>query len=150
MKARITVLIIAAALCQFAVAASDAERWYVEDYARLWEGKPAENIDQLVSHYADQVITHEEDGEISVTPRRAWLEAPMAEWLAEGWLDSKLKQVVTDQLNSSTVSFKALWVDRYNGAPDDVSCGWYLADRVNGKWQITTYADIDCKAHGLQ
>lgn len=132
-----------------AVAAPDAERWYVEEYASLWAGSPGKNVDAILAHYAEEVITHEADGSISVTAKQAWLAEPMAEWLAEGWLEATLKQVVTDQLNESTASFKAIWVDRYDGAPDETSCGWYLADVIDGRWQFTAYADIDCAAHGL-
>ncbi len=150
MRTGFAALLLLAALPQCVIAASDVERWYAEDYAKLWLGKPGENIDKLLMHYADQVITHEADGTISATPKQAWLAEPMAEWLAEGWLESELKQLVGDQLNDSTASFKALWIDRYESDPDGVSCGWYLADRIDGRWQFTHYADIDCEAHGLQ
>ncbi len=146
----LSLLMLAAAFSLSVSAAPDAERWYIEDYASLWAGKPGDNIDAMLAHYADKVITHEDDGEISVIPKQAWLAEPMAEWLAEGWLEAKLKKVETDQLNASTVSFKAIWVDRYDGAPDEMSCGWYLADLIDGRWQFTAYADIDCAAHGLQ
>ena len=51
----------------------------------------------------------------------------MKAWFAEGWLDSTLKAVRTDRINASTTSFKAIWIDRYSEAPEEYSCGWYLA-----------------------
>ena len=131
-------------------AAKDAEQWYVEDYASLWQGSPGDNIEAMLTHYASEVVTHEADGRITVSPKRDWLVAPMKAWLAEGWTESELKTVATDRINASTASFKATWIDRYSNAPEDVSCGWYLADLIDGRWQFTAYADLDCAVHDLE
>lgn len=127
----------------------DPERWYVDEYASLWVGEPGKHVEAMLMHYAEEVRTHNEGGGIAVTPRRKWLVEPMQGWLADGWVDSELKAVVTDRINATTASFKAIWTDHYSNAPDDFSCGWYLADFIDDRWQFTAYADIDCDAHGL-
>ncbi|MFT6958829.1 MAG: hypothetical protein ACJAYC_003852 [Halieaceae bacterium] len=127
----------------------DPETWYIKDYAALWESNPGENIDAILSHYNDVVVTHSADGSVMTTPAQEWLGPPMQEWLADGWLNANLQKVITDRINASTASFKASWVDRYDGSEDEVSCGWYLADLRDGRWAFTGYADLDCAEHGL-
>lgn len=127
----------------------DPDNWYRSSYAVLWTGKPGEQVEAMLTHYAGTVVSHREDGSVTSTPKRQWLVEPLQQWLAEGWLDSSLKTLRTDRINPTTASFKASWIDRYADAPDDVSCGWYLADWIEGRWQFTAYADIDCAGHGL-
>ena len=127
----------------------DPEAWYRSGYAPLWADQPGDNIDAMLGYYADTVETHGADGSISRDNKVAWLSAPMKEWLADGWLKAELKNLKTDRLNDTTVVFKASWLDSYAGGETELSCGWYLADYVDGGWQFTAYADIDCKAQGL-
>ncbi len=125
------------------------EAWYRDDYAPLWAEKPGEKIDAILDHYADTVTTHEADGAVTVSDHDSWLREPMYEWLSDGWLKAELQKLTVDQLNASTVAFKASWLDSYEGGATEVSCGWYLADLKEGRWQFTAYADIDCSAHGF-
>ena len=127
----------------------DPEAWYRASYAVLWSGEPGAQVEAMLTHYADTVVTHGEDGSVTSTPKRQWLVEPMEQWLAEGWRDSYLKSLATDRINATTASFKASWVDRYADAPDELSCGWYLADWIEGRWQFTAYADLDCAEPGL-
>lgn len=129
---------------------TDPEAWYKDNYAPLWANNPGKNVDAILSYYASDVTTHESEGAITVSDSDSWLREPMQEWLAEeGWLKAELQQLTVDRLNASTVVFKASWLDHYEGNETEVSCGWYLADMIDGRWQFTAYADIDCAAHGL-
>ncbi len=128
---------------------TDPEAWYVKDYAALWEDKPGENVDAMLTHYAERVVSHDADGAVTTTAASEWLGEPMQEWLADGWLGASLEKVKTDRINATTASFKALWVDRYVGGEEESSCGWYLADLRNGRWTFTSYADLECAEHGL-
>jgi len=125
-------------------AALSAEQWYRESYAPLWSGTPAQDVDKILVHYADEVVTHADDGTISRDPQRAWLAAPMAEWVAEGWLRAEMIDLETRVINTSTASFMATWKDYYANGTTEVSCGWYLADLSAGEWKITEYADTSC------
>ncbi len=142
-------LSIALFLSATAVGASaeipDPDAWYRSSYAPLWNAeKPAEEIDAILAHYAQKIVTHSNDGEISRDGQRAWLAEPMAEWVAEGWLRAELTDLETRSINDSTASFVAKWTDHYADGSTEVSCGWYLADYLDGGWIITEYADTPC------
>ncbi|MEM9055871.1 MAG: hypothetical protein AAGD86_00250 [Pseudomonadota bacterium] len=125
----------------------DPESWYREAYAPLWAKDPGDNIERLVGFYAAEVLTHEADGTLSRDARATWLVEPMKQWLAEGWLSAKLTALNTRRINASTATFTARWLDRYAGGDTEVSCGWYLADAVDGRWVFTQYADTNCGLH---
>lgn len=127
----------------------DPETWYRDGYAPLWADKPGEFIPEMLTYYSDTVETHSSDGGIRRDSKREWLAIPLQQWLSEGWVGADLKQLRTDRINAATTSFKASWVDRYADQPEEKSCGWYLADLVDGRWQFTAYADIDCAQHDL-
>jgi hypothetical protein len=127
----------------------DPEQWYLEAYGPMWADKPGERLEEILGNYADEVQTHSPDGATSRQNKADWLSTLMTEWLAEGWLNSELTGLKTDRINASTVSFKSSWLDHYEGAEDETSCGWYLADLLEGQWQFTAYAEIECAAHGL-
>ncbi|MEP5764942.1 MAG: hypothetical protein ABJ308_10115 [Halieaceae bacterium] len=129
--------------------ASDPEAWYRGGYAVLWADKPGQQVEAMLNHYYDTVETHSADGSISRDAKRDWLVPSLKQWLAEGWVSAELKQLKVDRINASTTSFKASWIDHYKETPDEISCGWYLADMIDGRWQFTAYADLDCAAHGL-
>ncbi len=143
------------ALSWFSVCASaddvtaDPETWYRDAYAPLWEKDPESNVESMLEFLADTVETHSPDGQITRTDKATWLRAPMAEWLADGWLTSELQGLQVDRINETTTSFKAGWLDRYEEGYEALACSWYLADLLDGTWKFTTYAEIDCDAHGL-
>ena len=118
-----------------AEAISDPEAWYRSAYAPLWADQPAKQIEKMLAFYAPTVETHAADGGISRDDRRTWLAEPIAGWVADGWLKSELKELKVDKINTSTVAFKASWVDYYKSAPKELSCGWYLADWSDDHWQ---------------
>ena len=123
----------------------DPEAWYRTSYAPLWNAeKPAEEIDAILAHYAQEIVTHSNDGDVSRDAQQEWLAEPMAEWVAEGWLRAELTDLETRPINDSTASFVATWTDRYADGSTEVSCGWYLADYLDGSWIITEYADTSC------
>ena len=131
-------------------AAPDPEAWYRDGYSPLWEQDPGNQVERMFGYYADAIETHSADGEITLIQADDFVAEPIKGWLAEGWLSSKLKDLQVDRINPSTTSFKASWVDRYQDYPDELSCGWYLADLVDGEWKFTAYADLDCAAHGFR
>ena len=131
------------------MASNDPQKWFEEAYAPLWNDDPGTKVEAILEHYADEVETHEHNGTLYRTAKEEWLGAPMQEWLAEGWLGAELTGLKVDRINASTVAFKARWLDHYESEPQAVSCGWYLADLADGRWQFTAYADLECAAHGL-
>ena len=153
-------LIVKKAFCIFALSCcsvfagaddtlKDPETWYRDAYAPLWAQDPASNVDKMQVFFADTIKTHSSDGQITRTDKSTWLREPMREWLADGWLTSELQGLQVDRINETTTSFKASWLDRYEESYEELACGWYLADLVDGAWQFTAYADLDCGAHGF-
>lgn len=122
----------------------EAERWYRESYAPLWEKSPADNIDLILDHYAETITTHLANDEVRSDTKDDWLRAPMAEWIAQGWLAAELIELETQEINATTASFKAAWKDLYINEETEISCGWYLADKQSGRWLITQYAESSC------
>lgn len=122
----------------------DPETWYRDVYAPLWSNSPGDNIPALLKQYAMVIVTHEDGGEISRDTQEAWLAEPMREWLADGWLGAELVQLQTQRINASTAAFTASWIDSYEGGETESSCGWYLADAMDGRWIFTAYADTPC------
>lgn len=122
----------------------DPESWYRDDYAALWANNPAGNIDRLRRFYADVIVTHESSGEVSSEAQQSWLVEPMLGWVAEGWQKAVLVDLEVHSINASTVAFTARWTDYYEGGDTEASCGWYLADEIDGAWVFTEYADTVC------
>lgn len=124
----------------------DPERWFRDGYAPLWSDRPGDQLDAMLTYYATEIVSHRATGEITTDASAEWLGPSVETWLAEGWLRSELVGLETDRLNESTVVFKARWADVYGNDPTDYSCGWYLADFIDGAWRFTAYADLDCSA----
>ncbi len=112
------------ALSLFSVCASaddavaDPESWYRDAYAPLWAQDPGSNVEKMLVFYADTIETHSPDGQITRTDRATWLNEPMGEWLADGWLGSELQGLEADRINGTTIRFKASWLDRDEEFPE--------------------------------
>ena len=152
--ARATVLLYVATvlftLPVFGEMSSDPDTWYREDYAPLWADNPGANIARLKTFYADEIVTHEMSGAITREARSSWLVEPLQEWLADGWLSAELTAVRTQRINDTTATFMAQWRDRYADGESESSCGWYLADRVDGRWIFTEYAEVECETQAFE
>ena|SRR6056297_3229313 len=135
---------ILAGACAGAAETEDPEDWYRTSYASLWNDTPADDVEEILEHYAEEIATHEVDGVVSTDDRRTWLVEPMREWVAQGWLRAELTALDTRRINATTASFIATWLDHYSDGSTEVSCGWYLADHMEGDWLFTAYADTDC------
>lgn len=124
--------------------------WFDKEYAPLWADAPWDNADEIASVYAEKLISHSPDGDIDVADDRDWVAESLEGWKSEGWLRAVLVDARHETINASTAYTKALWRDEYSDGSTEYSCGWYLADRIDGSWQFTAYADIDCEEHGLK
>lgn len=125
-------------------ATQTAQAWYQDSYAPLWADSPGDNIDAIVAHYQSSITSYNNDGSISTDDSATWIGAPIKQWVVEGWLKSELVTLRTDVINDSTATFKAKWKDSYKGAKPDYACGWYMANKFDGSWRFTAYADLDC------
>jgi len=142
----LTLFITSLALSVHALAESSpsADAWFKTSYGPLWAETPYDDVEAILDHYSPDIVTHSSDGTISSTPRRAWLMTPMDAWKAEGWIRAELTDAQTTVINATTASVMTTWKDYYAENNTEVSCGWYLVDKVDGQWQISTYADTPC------
>jgi len=122
-----------------------AEDWYTQSYGPLWLD-PIANTDAIVNHYHKQVRTHAATGSPTDDNAQDWLAAPMKEWVAEGWIKAELLDTKTQTINASTAAIFAKWRDHYKSAPSSFACGWYLVDKYDSGWRISSYADTDCSS----
>jgi len=128
----------------------DPQQWFTESYAPLWAADTGEKLDQVTNHYAETILDHPASGVPVEENSRQWLTGAIRGWQSEGWLGSELDGFSMDRINSSTVVFKTRWHDRYEDNVIAYECGWYQADLIDGQWNFTQYATIDCAAHGLE
>lgn len=118
--------------------------WYAEQYAPLWRDEPWTKADEVLTFYHSEIQVHEPGGEIVTHETAVWMREILAGWEAEGWLGSQVPDIRVERINHSTASFTTRWLDHYKDAEDDYSCGWYLADLIDGQWKFTQYAEVDC------
>jgi len=128
---------------------ADVKEWYMTAYAPLWAEKTWDKQEEIFSYYASEITYHGADGTLSVEQSDEWLSTSIETWKAEGWLGSDVPAIHVELLNPATATFKSKWRDRYADGSEAFSCGWYLADKIDGAWQFTQYADIECSEHDL-
>ncbi len=134
---------------QAETAVPTADDWYQNQYAPHWKDKAWDKIDVFTTYYSQTIHVRESDGAIYTADSKPWLGEDLQEWQAEGWLGSDIAAYRSDLLNPTTATFKVKWRDWYDDGSEELSCGWYMADIVDGRWVFTQYADIDCAAHDL-
>jgi hypothetical protein len=122
----------------------DVASWVRDSYAPLWQEQPWNKLEDILRHYDNQVTVYAAEGEIEVKNAREWLGSALAAWRDEGWIDSHMTALQTHPINESTAAFIMQWNDRYKDSADEISCGWYLANRIDGHWKFTAYADSVC------
>ena len=129
--------------------AQPVDDWYQNRYAPLWKENSWDKVGEISAFYDETLYLHPPDGTITAVASRTWLTNSVEEWKLDGWLGSAVAKYRSDQLNSSSVSFKVKWRDWYTDGKEDFSCGWYMADLNSDEWLITQYAEIDCADHDL-
>jgi hypothetical protein len=142
-------IVIASVAVASESAPPDPEKWYLESYGPMWVDEPQTKVDEISRFYAEEIQEHEPDGEIVSLETVSWLAGLFELWQDEGWVSSELAELRVTRINASTTSFISRWVDHYENGEDDYSCGWYVADLMDGHWKFTNYTPIDCAEHGF-
>ena len=143
----LALLVAGNALAEDELSIPAADDWYRSAYAPLYLDKPWEKAAEIAGHFAEEVHVHGENA--GTVNSLQWMTGALEEWKIDGWLRSELAGLDFELFNPRTASFKAKWRDYYSGGNIGYECGWYLADFVDGKWQISEYATIACGEHGL-
>jgi len=127
----------------------DPEKWYVESYAPIWREVTTDTASEAGHFYHSQILVHNPDGEVITHDSATWLADSVTEWIADGWTGSQVPDIRVNRINESTTSFIARYLDHYEGGTEEYTCGWYLADLIDGQWKFTHYAETACVAHGF-
>ena len=123
--------------------AENLDQWFRDGYAALYVEKPWERADEFAQYMADRIEFRSDDG-LMVLDVNSFVVDPLEEWRAEGWLGTDVAGLQTKMLNETTVLFNVAWLDRYVDGSTELSCGWYVGDKVDGKWLLSQYISITC------
>ena len=123
--------------------------WYLKQYTPLWKENAWDKLEEATVYYDETIYLHPADGTITPVDSREWLAKSLEGWKSDGWLGSDVAEYRSDQLNPTTVAFKAKWRDWYADGREEFSCGWYIADFDGDRWVFTQYGEIDCAEHDL-
>ena len=130
-------------------AVPDPEDWFRNEYAPLWKADPWSKLSAIDEFYDDSITIHPADGAVSAVPSHTWLAQSIDGWRADGWVSSLLAGFRSDRINPSTVLFITKWQDLYADGHKEFSCGWYVADVVDGRWKFTRYEEVGCEGRDL-
>lgn len=127
----------------------DPEQWFRTDYAPIWRVSADLQSGLVASFYHSEIIIHEPGEGRGRVDSDQWIDELLTTWASEGWLGSTVPDIRAHRINETTTTFTTRWLDRYEGGETEYSCGWYLADYLDGQWQFTHYAEMDCAAQGF-
>jgi len=138
-----TLLVALAAMPASANTADDLDKWFRDGYAALYVENAWDHADEFAQYFADEIADRSDDG-LSVTNVDGFVVDLLDEWRSEGWLGTDVANLDTRLLNSATAVFDITWLDRNDDGSTELLCGWYLADKVDGKWLLSQYIAMEC------
>ena len=147
MKKSIGVLLLVAlpAMPAFADTADDLDKWFRDGYAALYVENAWDRADEFEQYFADEIHYRSDDG-LNITDVKGFVLDSLPVWRDEGWLGTDVAGLSTKMLNASTVVFDVKWLDRNNDGSTEESCGWYVADKIDGTWLISQYISMACSS----
>jgi hypothetical protein len=136
-------LVLLAALPAFAETAADLDKWFRNGYAALYAENAWDHGDQFAQYLADEIAVRSDEG-LEVTDVNGFVVDLLEDWRDEGWLGTDVMGLETRMLNSTTALFDIKWLDRNDDGSTEITCGWYVADKVGGKWLLSQYISMAC------
>ena len=138
-----SLLIALVALPASADTAEDLDKWFRDGYAALYVEDSWEHADEFAQYFADVMTTRTNDG-LTESDVNGFVVELLEEWRSEGWLGSDVQELDTKLLNASTAVFDIKWLDRNADGSTENECGWYVADKIDGKWLLSQYIAMSC------
>ena len=138
-----SLLIALVALPASADTAEDLDKWFRDGYAALYVEDSWEHADQFAQYFADVITTRTNDG-LTESDVNGFVVESLEVWRSEGWLGSDVEELDTKLLNASTAVFDIKWLDRNADGSTANECGWYVADKIDGKWLLSQYISMSC------
>ncbi len=139
----VTLLIAFVAPTAAAETAEDLDSWFRDGYAALYAENSWEHADEFAQYIADVITTRSDDGLVEGDVNSFVVDS-LEEWRSEGWLGTDVAELDTKLLNATTAVFDIKWRDRNGDGSTEYECGWYVADKVSGKWLLSQYIAMSC------
>jgi hypothetical protein len=136
-------LLALVALPASAETAEDLDTWFRDGYAALYVEDSWDHADEFAQYIAEEITTRTEEG-VFKSDVNGFVVESLDEWRSEGWLGTDVEELDTTLLNASTAVFEIKWLDRNADGSTANECGWYLADKVDGKWLLSQYITMSC------
>lgn len=123
--------------------AEDLDEWFRDGYAALYVENAWDRADEFAQYFTDVITYQTDDGRVEVDINEFVLDS-LDVWRSEGWLGSDVAALDTKLLNATTAVFEIKWVDRNDDGSNGYECGWYIADKIDGKWQLSQNIIMEC------
>ena len=123
--------------------ADELDKWFREGYAALYAENAWDRAEEFAQYFSDEIAVRSDDG-LSVSDVNDFVIDSLDVWRSEGWLGTDVAALSTRLLNESTVLFDVRWLDRNDDGSTEVSCGWYIADKIDGNWLLSQYVSMAC------
>ncbi|NCF16263.1 MAG: hypothetical protein GWP62_13190 [Gammaproteobacteria bacterium] len=136
-------LVLLAAMPASADTAEDLDQWFRDGYAALYVENAWDHADDFAQYLAEEIVVRSDDG-VETTDVNGFVVDLLDGWRNEGWLGTDVADLETKLLNSTTAVFDIKWLDRNDDGSTELSCGWYLADKVGDKWLLSQYISMKC------
>ena len=136
-------LIALFALPASADTAEDLDKWFRDGYAALYAENAWEHADEFAQYFADVITTRSSNG-VSDENVTSFVVDSLEVWRSEGWLGTDVEALDTKLLNATTAVFDVKWRDRSADGSTAYECGWYFADKIDGKWLLSQYISMSC------
>jgi len=120
------------------------DKWFRDGYAALYVESAWDHADEFAQYIADEIVVRSDNG-LNVTDVNGFVVNSLDEWRSEGWLGTDVANLETKSLNATTALFDVKWLDRNDDGSTEISCGWYFADKVEGKWLLSQYISMACR-----
>ena len=123
--------------------AEDLDTWFRDGYAALYVENSWDRADEFAQYFAD-VITVRSNNGVTETDVKGFVLDSLEGWRSEGWLGTDVAELDTKLLNATTAVFDIKWLDRNADGSTANECGWYFADKFDGKWLLSQYISMSC------
>lgn len=143
MRLVLVLLLTLGSLAASADTEADLDKWFRDGYAALYAKNAWDRRDEFAQYFADEIAYRSDEG-VEVVDVNEFVVDSLDEWRSQGWLGTDVAKLETGLLNSTTALFAIKWRDRNDDGSTELSCGWYVADKVGQKWLLSQYIAMAC------
>ena len=123
--------------------AEDLDKWFRDGYAALYVENAWDRADEFAQYFADEIAYRSDDG-LAISNVDGFVVDSLDVWRSEGWVGTDVEELDTKLLNATTAVFDVRWQDRNSDGSNGSECGWYVADKADGKWLLSQYIAMPC------